>query len=840
MELYTGVVENRIDPLKLGRCQVRIVGLHTHDKSILPTADLPWAYPLQPITSAAMSGIGSSPIGPVEGTWVVVCFRDDEQQLPIMIGTVGGIPDSSNSIESDDSNVLVVKQDGDLVVDSTTTGESTGGTTQNRFESSVVENAVSALKRAGDFKASDKAYAIISNFEGYFSKSPTLAQAAKPGDKVYSYYDKFGKVWTIGYGSTSINGSPVIENQVITYEAALAELKKHVEEVAAASVRRNVRVPVTQSMFDALTSLAYNIGSGRFAKSSLLSDLNSGKYLDAAASFLLYSKSGGQELPGLVKRRMAEKTLFMAEGVPNEAGEIKPTDNTEETAESTPSNPSTTGQTQANAIGNSIGFRDPNGKYPLYFNEPDTNRLARNEEINKTIVFKKEAGELKNVPIAGGGTWDQPRTPYDAVYPFNHVMQTESGHVLEFDDTAHSERIHIYHRTGTFTEIDPNGSQINRIVGDGYEIYERNGYIKINGSCNVTIDGAHNVKVGNALNLEVSGATTVNIYNDAKVNVSGSMQMSVAEEFKLAAKSISLESTGGNVDILSAGDLNTQASGGNASIRASGIVAADGVQTRIQEGSSSSANGANLVTPADRQSPEMPSFNELRITGRSSSAAYNYETPEDGDPRAYKEKQIDNGNARKEDLEYEGEKQEEASATKSTITPKVASCDIIYNTEKFDPTFVLSKRFKLGALTKNGARPVVAQQGATVQEIVCNLKGLAENCLDVIYDMYPNMIITSGFRRPEDAPNSSPKSDHYTGRAVDIVIPNLDRKGHWEAIQKIQTMVPYRQLILEYQGPRTVWIHLSFDYKEKHPLSAFTMNNHSKVPGSEGKFIYIA
>ena len=103
MNFYYGIVENRIDPLKLGRCQVRVVGLHTHDKSQLPTADLPWAHPMQPVTSAAMNGIGSSPIGPVEGTSVIVIFADENKQQPIMIGTVGGIPSSPAPIDADDN-----------------------------------------------------------------------------------------------------------------------------------------------------------------------------------------------------------------------------------------------------------------------------------------------------------------------------------------------------------------------------------------------------------------------------------------------------------------------------------------------------------------------------------------------------------------------------------------------------------------------------------------------------------------------------------------------------------------------------------------------------------------
>ena len=78
--MYQGVVEDRNDPLQLGRVRVRFVGLHTEDKQKIATEDLPWAYPIQPITSAAMSGIGETPLGPVEGTWVVGYFRDEHFQ----------------------------------------------------------------------------------------------------------------------------------------------------------------------------------------------------------------------------------------------------------------------------------------------------------------------------------------------------------------------------------------------------------------------------------------------------------------------------------------------------------------------------------------------------------------------------------------------------------------------------------------------------------------------------------------------------------------------------------------------------------------------------------------
>lgn len=86
---WIGVVEDRMDPEKMGRCRVRIFGYHTDSKEVLPTKDLPWATPIQPITSAAISGIGSSPLGPVEGTWVIGFFLDGEDmQQPAIFGTI--------------------------------------------------------------------------------------------------------------------------------------------------------------------------------------------------------------------------------------------------------------------------------------------------------------------------------------------------------------------------------------------------------------------------------------------------------------------------------------------------------------------------------------------------------------------------------------------------------------------------------------------------------------------------------------------------------------------------------------------------------------------------------
>ena len=104
---WQGVVEDRHDPLYLGRCKIRILGWHSENKNDQPTISLPWAYPVAPITSASQTGVGSSPLGPVEGTWVIGFFRDgDAGQEPLFFGTLGGIPElDAKGVNNDGTSV---------------------------------------------------------------------------------------------------------------------------------------------------------------------------------------------------------------------------------------------------------------------------------------------------------------------------------------------------------------------------------------------------------------------------------------------------------------------------------------------------------------------------------------------------------------------------------------------------------------------------------------------------------------------------------------------------------------------------------------------------------------
>jgi hypothetical protein len=292
---FVGVVEDRQDPKHLGRVRVRCLGYHTEDLIKLPTSDLPWAHPMNPITSATVSGIGQTPLGVVEGTWVVGFFTDGpEAQQPMIMGTLPGVP----------------------------------------------------------------------------SSLPTK---------------------------------------------------------------------------------------------------------DAV-----------------------------------------------------------------------IGFQDyKNGNYPKY-TETDVNRLAVGDAENphSSLTIRKADLDLavgtaqidgvvegvapfpEDLDTDNGGKWDEPETSYGAVYPRNHVYESEGGHLREMDDTPGAERIHERHASGSGYEIGPDGSKVTRVKKNNYEIVTNDNYLHIQGTSRHTIDKGLRVRVngsgvaGNNYNIEVGQGSSVNVeVNGGNINL---------------------------------------------------------------------------------------------------------------------------------------------------------------------------------------------------------------------------------------------------------------------------------------------------------------------------------
>ena len=131
------------------------------------------------------------------------------------------------------------------------------------------------------------------------------------GLRLKAYKDPIG-ILTIGYGHTSAAGEPKVKaGMVITQEQA-EEILINDLRVFEAGVQKLLKRNPTENQFAAMVSLAFNIGLGNFAKSSVLARFNEGRFTDAGYCFGLWNKAGGKVLQGLINRRADEARLFMS------------------------------------------------------------------------------------------------------------------------------------------------------------------------------------------------------------------------------------------------------------------------------------------------------------------------------------------------------------------------------------------------------------------------------------------------------------------------------------------------------------------------------------------------
>ena len=278
---FIGVVEDRADPEKAGRVRVRCLGYHTADLKKIPTADLPWASVMMPVTAGANSGIGVSSHFLLEGTWVVGFFRDDAEQEPVIMGALPG------------------------------------------------------------------------------------------------------------YNSTETTG--------------------------------------------------FTIASS--------------------------SAAGGQSLDG--------------------------------------------------------GFKDPNSKYPTsaYVGKTDTNFLAQELQTTHLATSTRTTNDPASWSTASGDATFLTSGIEGSKYPFNHVLETESGHFIEFDDTEGNERIHIYHKKGTFIEIDKSGNVMIKTVGNVTNV--------IAGNMDTYVQGNYSLSVDGNLDMYAVGNLTEKITGNVKTTITGNVESAI-------------------------------------------------------------------------------------------------------------------------------------------------------------------------------------------------------------------------------------------------------------------------------------------------------------------------
>ena len=418
------------------------------------------------------------------------------------------------------------------------------------------------------------------------------------------------------------------------------------------------------------------------------------------------------------------------------------------------------------------GFVDPTATYPTkeYANRPETNKLATGD-IRGTVVQHKEKNRMLGAQLPNGESWDQPLSPFKGEYPYNKVIQTESGHIIEMDDTPGSERLHVYHRSGTYIEIDANGSVVKRTKGSSYEIIDKNNYVAINGRTNVSVNGACQIFVGADANIEVEGDTNIICKNDITAQAGGRIDLSATEEINIRSKIVRIESDEAmhlssdlKIDVqsttfnqkvsetvsTSTTDFNISL-GGQFNLNASGSVDIDGSEIQLNGGTSSAvevedSENAKIGLLAGRKD-----IGEVIIADPVALNYMDYSNTiaeDSGDSTLAKQNQdqlIRDGVASQEEVS-EYVIASESNTPRSTQTETVIPSVELLKVTNLPDNYQLSKHFTVGMLTVQTAaskQKLQSQVGLSYGEIAYNLQALALNVLEPIKALYPNFVITS-------------------------------------------------------------------------------------------------
>jgi hypothetical protein len=152
--------------------------------------------------------------------------------------------------------------------------------------------------------------------------------------------------------------------------------------------------------------------------------------------------------------------------------------------------------------GKGSSITEPSSKelpyYPLrdYYEESDLNRFARGGGAYES---------RDNLPEGFQPELDRSKT----LYPFNKVHHTESGHMIEMDDSVGGERLAVSHRSGTFYEIHKDGTEVHRVVNDNYTVICKDDNVYIGGKCNIKILGNATLDIGGDADIDVKGKTDI-------------------------------------------------------------------------------------------------------------------------------------------------------------------------------------------------------------------------------------------------------------------------------------------------------------------------------------------
>jgi len=590
------------------------------------------------------------------------------------------------------------------------------------------------------------------------------------------------------------------------------------------------------------------------------------------------------------------------------------------------------------------GFIDPTATLPNkeYQGRSETNKLATND-VAGTIVQTKDSERYLGNKLPDGDSFDQPIIPYNAEYPFNKVIQTESGHIIEMDDTPGSERLHIYHKNGTFIELDQSGSVVAKTKGNQYRFVDKNDHLSVGGQARISISGDMKVYCAANVTMEVDGDVNLKCFNDITAQASGKIDLAAIEEINIHSANINIEAedyinqkAGGNIYIGAVNSINNDCTNGNIFVSAKdsihnkcnssmflhtlkdmhinadenfnllasndmSVIATNNLMSSatiinnestdifnhaitikdeatninsnaktvmnlyVQSGSlnakasSIELNNPSPVIPTGAIAPDINlasigtyahivnkanigllDSRKSVVTSDVKNPTYtNYkdkfgiDTEDSEDEKDSEEflKQaklagISDGSEDDEPVEFD-------SSSPSSDNSTIILPDDSIKLETYLPdNFNLSDNFTLAQLSSRalaGHHKLRSQLDLKYGEIAFNLSACALNICETVLDLFPDAVVTSGFRKPNKN-NRNLTSDHLRGKAVDFQFTKASREDYYDIAIKLSENLNYDKLLLEYQDPgdsKRPWIHVSFDVDKQRKI-LLTYNNHKR------------
>ncbi len=823
---FYGCVENREDPLRLGRYQVRIVGIHPKDKTQMSTSELPWATCLQPTTSAATSGIGMNP-GLVSGSWVLVVFTNDDYQVPVILGSVAGIPGSVDDIDNSpkppppeeatptqkEAGVAAgvynasVLQDGQPYLGSLTKAQYDSLISAIRFKES--SNNYSIVNSIGYIGAYQFGVAGLEDL-GYIKKGTFGAADSKVRPYGKNAAMDVDENWTGKDGITSksifLQNTSVQDKCMLLYTQRSYKIMLNKNQISSGTDPR---------VLAGLLGVAHNQGTGavsQFLRGEIKADgygTTTQKYYDLCyRAIVVRPEQTTNDLP-------PQPDAEAPQPVPPQEEVVV---------------------TKRNDVNQNDGFNDPERKYPLWRNEADTSRLARGQNLDNTIVKLKDLERKRNISIAlSEKTWSQPSIPFGAKYPYNHVTQTESGHVFELDDSPRAERVHLYHKEGTFIEIDVGGNQTNKIVGHGIQIIEQDGYVSIKGNGHITVEGNFTLHTDNAF-IEMNNVMVK--AQDVRVECE-TFDVKAKTKFAVESETITLKSS--VITHLESSGKSELIGSSAVHVLSGGVVAADGSAVHLNSGVASSTS-ISPISDLDKFTKEVMNIQAVSA-GESASAEVehtNVGIVNASEEASTSEPQTAEAPSIPEPSSIVPAQVVQVSNPAPAVAPITSSAPTTVEVKKPNmndrENIQLSPNFKLKALCGSSAFPFGGQHSLTGEQLVENLQYLCVNILEPIKAKYGSRLkINSGIRLigNPNAKKSGNPSQHELGEAVDIGFTSFPegvskQEFMYQAVQEIAQFVPYDQLLLEFEGKEKAWIHISCTTRQRR-RQTFTYNNHVNV-----------